>query len=141
MYVFSRSPKYVCPKCRNKIPIEDIEAILREELEDFFVSKDKVQAHLANGNEYLTDKKQRLALHAQKIEKVRAEMKKVYDLYQSDQISPEGFGKLYRPFESQERELTTELPKLQGEVDALEARQIAGWQDRETLPAAPRCGK
>ena len=29
MYVFARSPKYVCPKCRNKITIEDMEAVFR----------------------------------------------------------------------------------------------------------------
>jgi site-specific DNA recombinase len=27
MYVFSRSPKYVCPKCRNKITVEDIDGV------------------------------------------------------------------------------------------------------------------
>ena len=125
MYVFSRSPKYVCPKCRNKIPIVDIEAIFREELERFFVSKEKVMDHLSRANEHLAEKKQRLTAHARQIEKVRAEMRKVYQLYQTDQVSPEGFGKLYRPLEDQERSLTTELPKLQGEVDALEMQQLS----------------
>jgi len=125
MYVFSRSPKYVCPQCRNKIPIEDIEAIFREELKDFFVSKEKVLDHLSRANEYLAEKKQRLTAHSRQIEKVRAEMRKVYQLYQTDQVSPEGFGKLYRPLEDQERSLTAELPKLQGEVDALEMQQLS----------------
>ena len=52
-------------------------------------------------------------------------MRKVYQLFQSDQVSPEGFGKLYRPLEEQERSLATELPKLQGELDALEMTQLA----------------
>ncbi len=52
-------------------------------------------------------------------------MRKVYQLYQTDQVSPEGFGKLYRPLEDQERSLTAELPKLQGEVDALEMQQLS----------------
>lgn len=52
-------------------------------------------------------------------------MRKVYQLYQTDQVSPEGFGKLYRPLEDQERSLAGELPKLQGEVDALEMRQLS----------------
>jgi site-specific DNA recombinase len=125
MYVFSRSPKYVCPECRNKIPMEDIEAIFRDELQDFFVSKDKIRAHLAKANEHLADRKTRLEAHSKQLEKVRAEMRKVYQLYQSDQITPEGFGKLYRPLEDQERSLSSELPKLQGEVDALEMRQIS----------------
>jgi len=125
MYVFSRSPKYVCPKCRNKIPMEDIEAIFRDELQNFFVSKEKVKAHLASANEHLTDMKARLVAHTKQLEKVRAEMRKTYQLYQTDQISPDGFGKLYRPLEDQDRALAAELPKLQGQVDALEIHQLA----------------
>ncbi len=125
MYVFSRSPKYVCPKCRNKIPMEDIEGIFREELQSFFVPREKVQAHLANANEHLTGMKSRLAAHTQRLEKTRAEMRKVYQLYVSDKVSPEGFGKLYQPLEEQERQLASELPKLQGEVDALEMQQLS----------------
>lgn len=125
MYVFSRSPKYICPKCRNKIPMEDIENIFRDELQDFFVPEAKVQAHITRANENLAEKKERLVAHSKQIEKVRAEMRKVYSLYQSDQISPDGFGKLYRPLEERERALTAELPKLEGEVDALEVRQVA----------------
>ncbi len=125
MYVFSRSPKYICPKCRNKIPMEDIEGIFRDELENFFVSKDKLQEHLKSANEHLIDLKDRLKAHSDRVEKVRAEMRKVYQLYTTDQISTEGFGKMYRPLEDQERSLAAELPKLQGEVDALEMRQIS----------------
>lgn len=125
MYVFSRSPKYVCPECRNKIPIEDMEGIFRDELEHFFVSKDKVEAHLAQANTHISDKKNQLAAHSREIEKVRAEMRKVYELYQSDQISPEGFGKLYKPLEERERSLTAELPRLQGELDALEMHHLS----------------
>ena len=125
MYVFSRSPKYICPKCRTKIPIEDIEAIFCDELRNFFVSEEKIQNHLSKANEHLQLKKQQLAAHMRQIEKVRTEMRKTYDLYQADQLTPEGFGKLYRPLEDRERSLAAELPKLQAEVDALEIHQIS----------------
>jgi len=125
MYVFSRSPKYVCLKCRNKIPIEDIEAIFRDELKNFFVSKDKIKAHLASANSHLAEKRTRVATHERQLERVRTEMRRVYQLYQAEQVSVDGFGKLYRPLEDQERSLAVELPKLQGELDALEMRQIS----------------
>ena len=80
MYVFSRSPKYVCPKCRNKIPMEDIEGVFREELKDFFISKERIRDHLLNANQHLSDKKARLVAHDQNLEKVRSEMRKVYQL-------------------------------------------------------------
>jgi hypothetical protein len=55
----------------------------------------------------------------------RTQMRKTYQLYQADQITPEGFGKIYKPLEDQERALTTELPKLQAEADAIEMHQIS----------------
>ena len=125
MYVFSRSPKYICPKCRNKITIEDIEGVFHDELHDFFVSQEKIKGHLANANQNLADKKNRLEAHTRQIEKVHTEMRKTYQLYQADQITPEGFGKVYKPLEEQDRALTAELPKLQAEVDAIEMRQIS----------------
>jgi site-specific DNA recombinase len=125
MYVFSRSPKYICPKCRNKITIEDIEGVFHDELHDFFVSQEKIKSHLESANQNLADKKNRLEAHTRQIEKVHTEMRKTYQLYQADQITPEGFGKVYKPLEEQDRALTAELPKLQAEVDAIEMRQIS----------------
>jgi site-specific DNA recombinase len=125
MYVFSRSPKYVCPKCRNKISISDIEQIVQDELADFFLSKDRVREHLADASENLKAKREHLANHQRQIAKVAAEMRKTYELFQADQLSPEGFGKLYRPLEERERALTSEFPKLQGELDALEMHQLS----------------
>jgi site-specific DNA recombinase len=125
MYVFSRSPKYICPKCRTKIPIEDIEGIFCDELKNFFISEEKIQKHLAKANEHLESKREQLAAHTRQIEKTRTEMRKTYELYIADQLTPEGFGRIHRPLEDQERSLTAELPKLQAEVDALEIHQIS----------------
>lgn len=125
MYVFSRSPKYVCPKCRNKIPIETIDGIFHDALKEFFVSEDKIKEHLEKANHNLGDKKRQLEAHVAQIEKVQSEMRKTYQLYQLDQITPEGFGKIYRPLEDRERELNAELPRLQAEIDAIEMHQLS----------------
>lgn len=125
MYVYSGSPKYVCPKCRSKIPILDIEEIFKEELEGFVLSRERVQGHLARVNVFLAEKKERLQAHVRALDKVRAEMKKTFELYKNDQISVHGFGEIYKPMEEQERALASEFPKLQGEVDALEVQQLS----------------
>ena len=49
MYVKANSPKYVCERCRNKIPMVDLDNIVHEELENFFSSPEKVAGHLARG--------------------------------------------------------------------------------------------
>ena len=89
------------------------------------MSQEKIKGHLANANQNLTDKKNRLEAHNRQIEKVHAEMRKTYELYQKDQITPEGFGKIYKPLEEQDRALTAELPKLQAEIDSIEIRQTS----------------
>jgi site-specific DNA recombinase len=125
MYVFSRSPKYVCSRCKTKIPMMDLENLFRDELAEFFVSKEKVQAHLLSANEQLTAMKARVASHETQLQQVRSEMRKVYQLYTANQVSVDGFGRLYKPLEDQERSLAAELPRLQGEADALEIRELA----------------
>src|ERR1035441_8535748 len=42
MYVRAKSPKYVCRKCHNKIPMTDLEAIFHEELKAFFAEPQRI---------------------------------------------------------------------------------------------------
>mgnify|MGYP002382243185 CR=1 FL=1 len=56
MYVWKESPKYVCPKCRNKIPMADLEAIYRDELSRFLLSPEAIGEHLAAANETIREK-------------------------------------------------------------------------------------
>ncbi len=125
MYVFSRSPKYVCSQCRTKIPAEDLEAIFRERLKAFLVSEDAVREHLEHASEHVRDLESRVTAHERRLDRVREEKRKVYRLYQDDQISTEGFGSLNSPLEAQERTLASELPKLQGELDALKIHELS----------------
>jgi site-specific DNA recombinase len=125
MYVFSRSPKYICPKCRTKIPMDDLESIFRDELRAFSISEDTVRSHLEAANLNLQAHQERLAAHSKDLEKVRSEMAKVYRLHMDGHLASEAFGKLYRPLEERERALAEELPKLEGEIDALRVKDLS----------------
>jgi hypothetical protein len=46
MYVRSGSPKYVCRKCCNKIPINDLDNIIHQELKVFFTEPKRITHHL-----------------------------------------------------------------------------------------------
>jgi site-specific DNA recombinase len=124
MYIYTRSPKYVCQKCRNKIPAEDLDNVMREELKEFFVSKERIQQHMRAADENIAVHRDRLTSHKTQLDRVRGEMKKVYQLFQADNVTPETFGNLYKPLEEQERALAAEYPILQGELDVLEMRLV-----------------
>jgi site-specific DNA recombinase len=128
MYVRSNSPKYVCRKCQNKIPIVDLEAICREELKDFFADLTKIDHHLQNATQNLSEKELLLKAHEREIQKVRDEMTRTHRLYLDGQITPQGFGEFYKPAEKRLNELTAELPKLQAEMDFLKVNNLSSQE-------------
>jgi site-specific DNA recombinase len=125
LYVPSNTPKYVCRRCRRKIPIADLERLFHEQLRGFFFSPEEIAEHLIAANETLVERQQLLAALERERERVGEEMEKVYRLYLADQMSPEGFGLRYRPLEERERELRDEIPRLQGEIDFLTIQHLS----------------
>src|SRR6185369_10669993 len=125
MYVRSNSPKYVCVKCQNKIPIVDLEAIFREELKGFFANREKIAGHLQAASRNVAEKQTLLAAHENEIKKVRDEMSRTHRLYLDGQITGEGFGQFYKPAEKQLHQLQAELPKLQAEADYLKVNSLS----------------
>lgn len=79
----SNSPKYVCRKCRNKIPVADLEGIFHDELQSYFVSPDLMAKHLQDSDRAVAEKEE-LLLKAQRqeMEKLQREIDRVYRLYQ-----------------------------------------------------------
>ena len=125
MYVAANNPKYFCRKCCNKIPIVDLENVVRQELKGFFGQPDRIATHLRAANQNLTEKSALLETHQREIQKVRDEMKQTHRLYVEGHITPKGFGDFYKPAEERLNQLTVELPKLEAEVDFLKVNQLS----------------
>jgi site-specific DNA recombinase len=125
MSVPSNMTKYVCPACRNKIGVGDLETVFHEQLRSFFLSPEDVAAHLGQVDEEIRAKEERLGVLEAEAGKVRQEMNKVYRLYIGDQISADGFGRTYRPLEDRLKGLEEELPRLQGELDFLKVQYLS----------------
>jgi site-specific DNA recombinase len=125
MYVRSNSPKYVCRKCHNKIPIVDLEGIFHDELKAFFANHERIAEHLQAANRNLTEKEALLDAHQREIQKVREDMTRTHRLYLDGQITAQGFGQFYKPAEEKLNQLTSELPKLQAEIDFLKVNNLS----------------
>jgi site-specific DNA recombinase len=125
MYVPSNNPKYCCRGCKNKIPLNDLERVFKEQLQGFVFSPEDVQAHLETADEEIAERKRRVDALASSREKVKAEADKVYALYVAGEITPQGFGSRYRPLEERLAQIDEELPRLQGEFDFLKIRRLS----------------
>src|SRR5690606_28984283 len=111
MYVLGKGPKYICPKCRNKIPIDDIGAIFEEELRNFAISPEKLMAHLEKGKSTLQEKETLTGNLLKEQQKISGEIEKLHDLYQSGAIDKKGFASKYGKLAERRDQLEEELPQ------------------------------
>jgi site-specific DNA recombinase len=125
MYVPSNTPKYVCYKCRNKIPVLDLEGVFQEQLKSFFLSPKEMTGYLQEANETIKAKEELLKTLEKERQKLKSEMDKIMRLYLDDKISPDGFGTQYRPLEERSKQVNAELPQVQGELDFLKIKFIS----------------
>jgi len=125
MYVPHRNQKYTCFKCRNKVPVADLEAIFYEELKAYFLTPEHITKHLQAAGEAVTAKEQLLALQKKEVEKVREEMKQTHKLYLAGQIPLEGFGAIYNPMQERLTQLQSEIPQLEAEVAHLRVNHVS----------------
>jgi site-specific DNA recombinase len=128
MYVPSNTPKYVCNRCRNKIPIVDLDGIFHEQLKSFVFSPEEVARYLRQADGVIKEKENLLDTLAGEERAVRREMDKLYALYLADQITKEGFGARYHPLAERLKQLEEEQPKLQAEIDVMKISYLSSDQ-------------
>ena len=133
MYVPSNTPKYVCFKCRNKIPLLDLEAVFHEQIRNFVFSDTEIAAHLEKADAALTEKAELLAVLERERKKLAADTDKLYELYQSGTIDKADFGEKHGPLRARRRQLDDEIPKIQAEIDVLKISQIGRASCRERV--------
>jgi site-specific DNA recombinase len=128
MYVPSNSPKYTCQKCRNKIPVDVLEAVFHEQLNSFFFSSDDVMEYIHQADEVLDKKVKLLEVLENERKQVQKKSDTLFDLYYAGEIPKEGFGKKHQPIEEQLQQLDDQMPELQGEIDFLKIEYLSSDQ-------------
>jgi site-specific DNA recombinase len=133
MYVWSNSPKYQCQSCRNKIPVQDLEAVYREQLTSFLLSPEDMNAHASAAADLMREKEALIETTVGELRKIEAEDERLYQLYLADGLSKEDFGRRHRPLAERRDQLEEELPRLQASLDVL---RIGSLSREETLAEA-----
>jgi site-specific DNA recombinase len=117
MHVPTESRKYVCPKCRTKIPADDLETVYANQLRAFVFSPEEMAEHLLSANEQIQVQAALLNTLQAERKKLHGEMDKLYQLYLDDSISKAGFASRNGPLEERAQQLDDEIPRLAAEVD------------------------
>jgi len=128
MYVPSNTPKYVCYKCRNKIPQDDLEAIFQEELKQLFFSPDEIEALLKKSSDAIVEKEELLSSKISEIDKINREIDFLIELYSKGQLTADGFGERNLPLEKRLAQIKEDIPVLQAEIDFMKIQSISSDQ-------------
>ena len=119
MYVRQDSPKYVCEGCRTKIPVDDLEAIYRDQLRNILISPEEVDAHRRAFVEAISEKERLIERTQSELVSVEKEEAHLFALHAEGGVATGDFGRLYAPISTRRAQLAEELPRLQAELDVL----------------------
>ena len=87
-------------------------------------------AYLKQSDEALADKENLLKHQQAELQKLQQEIDRIYHLFQDQQIDGPGFNRFYQPLEERRKQLESDLPRLQAEIDVgrqytLSAEEVA----------------
>ena len=125
MYVPSNSPKYTCKACRNKIPVDTLEALFQSELADFLLSPEELDAHHAAAGEMLRERQALIDTAEAELKKLLAAENELFELYHAGQIAKGDFGRHHKPLSQRRAQIEEELPRLEAERDVLKIGMLS----------------
>ncbi len=125
MYVPMSTPKYVCFKCRNKIPMQDLDGIFYDELKAYFIAPERIAAQLTSARTKLGEKQEMLELQNGEVKRIKDEMAKTHRLYLDGKLPFEQFSEFFDPLQERLKQLQVNLASLQGEVDGLRMSSLS----------------
>lgn len=126
MYVPSKSKKYICYSCKNKIMCDDLEEIYYEHLKSFLLTDQQIGTFLSKADELIIEKENQIKSLKKEMERIETEMEKLVSLHMTGEIPKVGFGKHYNPLFEQQKQIEAHIPELQSEIDFLKIEHMNG---------------
>ncbi len=121
MYVPTSNPKYTCSNksCKQKIHVNDIEAIFKEQLTNFLLSEEEVKRYFDGTHKMVAQKQDEIDAVSKEIDKLNLKIEKLFELHEQGQIETERFNEFYREPNEQIKQLKIKIPQLEGEIFAI----------------------
>lgn len=108
--------KYVCRKCKNKISVEDAEAIFKEYLQDFLFNQEEIQQELNRYKKAIITQEEEVERMKVELEKLNKKLSNIMELFQEGQILKKAFAKHYNPIFEQAEQMEITISRMETEV-------------------------
>jgi site-specific DNA recombinase len=124
MYVPSSTPKYVCTVCHTKMPVIDLDGAFHDELASL-VEPTRISSYVSGAEQELRGKCQLLETVDREQARLKAEIEKLYQLFNDSALTSEQFKIRFQPIEERRTQIEQERPKIEGEIAALKSNTIS----------------
>ncbi len=120
MYAPSNNPKYTCNNCKHKIPMDDIEHIFRDQLQEFVLSDNILEKIIDNGEGEIAQKTNLKSSMLKEISELETKINSLIELHGKGQLPTEAFAKHHDEPYNRMQELEAHLLILEDEINTLE---------------------
>lgn len=119
MYVYhhTKTPKYICPKCKTRIHIEDLEYIYKGELKEFLLTDTSISEYLQSIDRRLQEKANLLDSLRDEREKIKKRTEEMVTMRVNREWSKEMFVEHFKPLEERIMQIDKEMPELEADID------------------------
>ncbi|MEO0687074.1 MAG: recombinase family protein [Cyanobacteria bacterium J06649_11] len=125
MYVQTKTEKYICSNCRNKIPKDDLEFVFQQQLQTYTVSGEQIQAELEKATAGIASKERLLKTLQFKEKEVTQEVRSVLKLISKGQFPEDEFNKFYNPLAEQLKQIEAQIPEVKAKIDFLKTEKLS----------------
>ena len=128
MYMRSKSPRYVCGSCKNKIEPDILEEVFHEQLKQFLFSDTEIQKKLDADTEIITHKEELLTALKQTTQKLQEKIDKTFELYYDNKLTKEAFEIRHQPLYQEQQQKLVEIADIQSTLDVLAINSLSSSQ-------------
>ncbi len=125
MYVYTTAPVYKCKICKRKIDVKDIDEIYHEQLKTFLLTDSDMSTLTTQSNTMISEKELLLKTIRSEYDKLLKKTEQQMNLRMEGELSKEEFAKFYKPTEQQLRQIETQMPELEAEIDFLKIQYLS----------------
>jgi len=121
MYVYheSKNPAYSCTKCKNRIHVEDIDFIFKEQLKTFLLTDSTIAKYLEKIDSELQEREKLILVVREERQKLKKQMEEMVKMRLAGEWNKETFVEHFKPLEERTMQIDNQLPELEAEIDFL----------------------